>query len=341
MIDVPVPLFLITSNVTCVVEINGRMIGEVTDKSYLAHPLSSDGEYYISVIPLKNNPDKLYYSVTRKISLKDGAIQGDMPDDVIVTEWQGGIIELYISVGVISPFTILQYPCVIESIEVKSENRVFTLYYDNGLRILMEENGIQLFGRAIGNFTDGTMETMTNGKKLFCVVKVKCELGERMIIFDLDLNTLFDECGDSVGFMDANPYTTRKLDSIVGHEEITKYKFDDKKFEIFCKENGFYTHQRKQPEDEKSLAIAFCEAVRDRRDDEALSFLTSNLRDADVEEIRTMFGEFSIVKSPITEQSGVCAGILRRDTNVKNRFFAKLLRFEFSDDMLIANINFE
>ena len=69
--DYVLPMLIIRSDVPSLIEINGRLQGEVAPEGYLALPLSDTGDYYICAIPLIDDRDVRRFSITRKLSLTD------------------------------------------------------------------------------------------------------------------------------------------------------------------------------------------------------------------------------------------------------------------------------
>ena len=94
MFTSPVPLMLIRSDGPALIEVNGAALGECSHTVCACMPLSTDGAYYVTALPLT----PLRYAVTRKICFEEGVLS-DIPRDISACAWPGGIYEFTLSCG--------------------------------------------------------------------------------------------------------------------------------------------------------------------------------------------------------------------------------------------------
>ena len=110
------PMLIIRSDVHALIQVNGRMEGEVRPSGHLALPLSDTGDYYVCAIPLCDSPDGRRYCITRKLSVENGVLTPPQSDDAEVLVWPGGVYELLIRPGLLPaerphpfPYTLCEF----------------------------------------------------------------------------------------------------------------------------------------------------------------------------------------------------------------------------------------
>jgi hypothetical protein len=68
-----VPALIIYADTPSLIEVNAQPVGEASPASHIALPVSDSGDYYITAAPLYDSEDMRRYSITRKLSLEEGA----------------------------------------------------------------------------------------------------------------------------------------------------------------------------------------------------------------------------------------------------------------------------
>lgn len=332
------PLLIIRSDVHSLIEVNGRMEGEVLPDGHLALPLSDTGDYYICAIPLKDETSARRYCVTRKLSVQDGVVEPPHSDDVELCTWPGSAYELFLRPGTLPreahrapPFTLSELTWR----QGQTERR-FTLYYENGLRLCVQEAGAILCAYTLGEGDTGALSfTEVDGTKLLAA-SVQAGARQRLLIVDYDFAVLLDITADAVLLEDGRPCAIHRKDTLLGHEQRILYALGKDGFAPLDAQVGFFTHAYRPPQDRLSAAIAFCEAVREGLEEEARSYLAQDLAKAlDFNDIREFFGDFDCCRPPLSDRSGRLLGLIYHSgAHLKS---AQLFEFEYEGAM-ISNV---
>ena len=333
--DYVLPMLIIRSDVPSLIEINGRLQGEVAPEGYLALPLSDTGDYYICAIPLMDGADVRRFSVTRKLSLNEGALTSPITGDVDLCTWPGGVYEMKICPGSFQSDRPQAIPYTISELEWQREEqtRTITLYYENGLRLSAEEQGRVIAGYSLGDGAGGSLSLLDVGGDNLLLVRINARQGERMLALNFDLVPLLEIDGDTVYLDEGCPSSVKRLDTLLRHEERTSYEFIGGEFVALAPEIGFFTHMPQRPRDDLSLAIAFCEAVRENQREEALSYLAPELMNSlDFNDIRSFFGNFSCCKPTFSDRSGKPLGLIYQSGEQLKS--AQLFSFEFENGLI-------
>ena len=337
--DYVLPMLIVRSDVPSLIQVNGRLQGEVAPDGYIALPLSDTGDYYVCAIPLSDGNDERRFSVTRKLSMQEGALSSPVTGDVDLCAWPGGVYEMKISPGSFRADRPPVFPYALSELEWRREDRsrTITLYYENGLRLSAEEEGRVTAGYSLGDGAGGSLSLLDVGDENLLLVRIGARGFERLLALDFDLAPLLEIEGDTVYVDDGCPCSIRRLDTLLGHEERTRYEYTDGEFTALAPELGFFTHAPDRPADDLSLATAFCEAVRENRREEAISYLSPSLADSlDFDDIRSFFGDFDCCKPPLSDRSGRLLGLIYHSGGQLKS--AQLFSFEFENG-LIGNVS--
>ncbi|MEL7609956.1 MAG: hypothetical protein AAGU74_10655 [Bacillota bacterium] len=333
--DYVLPMLIIRSDVPSLIEVNGRLQGEIAPDGYLAMPLSDTGDYYVCAIPLMDDRDVRRFSVTRKLSLNEGALTSPIIGDVDLCTWPGGVYEMKICPGSFQADRTQAFPytiCVLEW-QREEQTHTITLYYENGLRLSAEEQGRVIAGYSLGDGTGGTLSLLDVGDDNLLLVRIGTRRGERMLALDFNLSPLLEIEGDTVYVDEGCPSAVKRLDTLLKHEERTRYEYRDGQFLALSPEIGFFTHPPERPGDNLSLAIAFCEAVRENQREEALSYLASDLVNTlNFDDIRSFFGDFSCCRPTFSDRSGKLLGLIYQSGEQLKS--AQLFSFEFENGLI-------
>lgn len=337
MLETSVPLMVIRSDIRCLIRVNDQPMGESSPQSYVAFPVSSEGDYYICAVPLENSPGSKRYSITRKLSFEQGSICAPQTGDVQVYAWPGGMVELMLCPGSIEIPDPDSFPYTISRLEFECGRRALTLYYESGLRLALEENGRIISGYCVGTGHTGNLSPLNIGQKQMVALQAGMANQQRLLITDRNLEPILDIADDDVMIIDSNPASVKALNTLAGHEKRVLYEYDGKQFQPGEPQIGFFTHEYHAPEDPLSLAICFCEAVRLEIKEEAASYLTADLASGlDFTLIRQLLGEFDECRPPLSDHSGNVLGLAYgRDGAVKD---VRLFNFSFESGR-ISNIS--
>lgn len=319
----PVPLMAVRADSNALISVNGRMLGECTDKSYVSMPIADSGDYYVSAAPLTGGSGV----VTRRLHIENGLPAGELPPDVSVYVWPGGVLDFVLHTGVSAEKS--EPPCLIVA---EADYLQYSLSLCSGEEMqLYAERGSQPFCRyLLGAYDSG--EFIPYGEHIALLLR---GARTRLLLFDRNLQVSLDLRG-SAAFLEDAPICIEELPTLLRHERRTRYTLRANVFQAEKPELGFFTREAPFPSDTLSLAIAFFEAVREGFAEEALLYLSPALRkDLEFYAIRDFFGPFSQVRVPFADQSGRLIGIC--DDARSQASSIRLYHLSFEDG-LIANI---
>lgn len=335
----PVPMLMIRSDIRSLVEVNGALIGEGAPDAYVTMPVSGDGEYYVCVSPLTNDKTYKRYPVTRKLEFNDGRLMQPLPKDVLICVWPGGVYEISIYPGTFPVEEGMTFPFTLQTVELMqgTTRRLFTLYFDNGLKLAAEEAGNVVKGLTLGDGSKGSLQIMDQYEYPMLAMQLEMKHCERLVVFNFELELLLDISGYRTELVNGQPAAIDRLNTQQGHEYRTRYEYISGEFFELERETGFFTHEYIKPSTNLELAVAFCEAVKEGMHEEAWRYLTSELRDTlNFNEVRQFIGNFKCCRPPLSDKSGAMLGLIYPEG--ENIEYAKLFSFEFSG-LFISNMS--
>lgn len=333
------PMLAVCADVPSLIEINGKLCGEVSDSGHVAFPLSDTGDYYICAVPLRDTPEARRFAVTRKISFADGILQPPEAADVRICVWPGGAYEFFLSPGILPTPTASVFPYSISQVDWREgrRERRYSLYYESGLRLAVEEDGQIVSGYSLGDGLKGEISLLDVGSARVLIAKIAGKPEERLLAFNFEGELLLDVCAEAVGIEDGCPYTVRRCATLRRHEYRRKYDYRDGKFQAQPEEQGFFSREETFPTEENEIAAAFCEAVREGWKEEAWQYLVPELAAGlDFQEVRSFIGNFFRCRTPFSDAAGRLLGLIYKGERNVDR--ARLMQFEFENGR-IANIS--
>ncbi len=333
-----IPLLVVQSKTPAAVEVNGTFIGEIGENvGAVSLPVSHTGDVYVSVLPLGGKRGAQLFSVTRKLTFNRGELVNPArTDGMRIIRWPGGVFALEIEPGALAERPLYSFPFTIAAKDWL--NARATLFYENGLHLLIEDaddklllghtiatdarNGVLLPRRSpAGDELLFVHINETGGERLLCVRNAK----ERYSI-------AFEHVAE--GFTIANDGRVNcltRLETHLKHEQRSVYALDGSKFALISSEPAIRVRRPAAPSD---TVIAFIEAVQNRFESEAFSYLTRELGESvDFEDISEFMGEFEGWAPPLygtpAEENCVFMGIYKKAS--ENIFDARMFRFELDD----------
>ena len=321
----PVPLMVIHTDTDSLIEVNGHLLGECGSNSYVAMPVSDTGDYYVCITPLSQGR----YTIMRKLHFEGGNLADAIMPDVSVCIWPGGVYDFFLQTG----------NAPLEASEL-SETQCEALYGEyrlslcvaDELQLYAERDGRPYCRYLLGDYESGEFKPYEDLMGLL----LNGALGARLLLFDADLQTLLDLKGSAV-FLEDAPVCIERLPTLLGHEKRTRYSRIGAHFQAQRPSIGFFTSKRPYPQDGRSLAVAFFEAVREGFNDEALSYLSPELKAAfSFSEIASFIGPFSEVRTPLSNSSGHVIGLSSGGSSQIQTM--RLYRLSFENG-LISNIS--
>ncbi len=338
MYQSPVPLIVIRSAAPSLVEVNGQLLGECQAGSHIAMPAGDSGDYFISVAPLSFGCGAWRYPVTRKLSLRGGEALPVQGSGVSLCRWPGGVYELCFCPQEESPAPGADFPKELDQLGFTQgkSRKTLTLYRENGLKLLSEEEGRQPSCISLGGGEYGSLALYGVAGRQLIAVTTFFEGRQRLLMLDGEMNALLELSGQSILLEEGFVSLIEPLGTLLGHQRRTRYVYQGGGFSQLSAETGFFTNEYAFPEDSASLAAAFCEAVQSRLDDEAKSYLCPQLRNEfSIDEIRAFLGSFCCCRPPLSDRSGRLMGLIQ--TAEDGAACARLFEFSFEGG-LIADI---
>ena len=215
--------------------------------------------------------------------------------------------------------------------------RNLTLFRENGLKLLIEEDGRSSSCISIGPGEYGSLTLYGVAGRQLVAVSTFEGGRQRLLMLDDNMNSLLELYGESILLEEGSVSLIEPLGTLLGHQRRTRYRYQGGGFSADCPETGFFTREYKYPADRQKLVIAFCEAVREGFDGEAASYMTGSLKmDFSIDEIRNFLGNFDCCRPPLSDRSGRLIGLI--ETGSDGVACARLYEFTFEDE-LIADIS--
>lgn len=333
MYQSPVPLIVIRSAAPSLIEVNGQILGECRPDSHIAMPAGDNGDYFISAIPLSFGPWR--YPITRKLSLCDGEALPAQGPDVSFCRWPGGVYEMYFGPSADLPVQPADFPKELDQLGYMQgrSRRSLTLFRENGLKLLMEEDGKPPSCVSIGPGEYGSLALYSVAGRQLIAVSTFDGGRQRLLMLDGGMNSLLELCGESILLEEGCVSLIEPLGTLLGHQRRTRYVYQGGGFSAGCPETGFFTREYKYPSGRQDLVVAFCEAVREGLDGEAASYMAASLRaDFSIDEIRNFLGNFDCCRPPLSDRSGRLIGLI--ETGADGSAFARLYEFAFENELI-------
>ena len=336
----PIPLLVIRADTPALIEVNGHPAGECGPQAHIALPLSDSGDYYITLLPLGDDPCGRLYPVARKISFLNGTIKERPAKDVSVCAWPGGVYELTMRAGKLRCSASCRMPHPIDRIEphLEGHSACLTLYYENGLKLSLEEDGRTLGGYALGDGEGGSLNLVELAGQNYIAARTHGAHGQRLLLLNSALEEALDVTAAAIDIEADHVAVTDPIGTLLGHERrVCYHPAGDGTFAADGPEVGFFTGLPRIPHGTMERAVAFAEAVREGFAQEAMGYLAEDLAlSVTFEALKEFFGDFTAVRPPISDRSGHFLGLIAQEEG--NLSCARLYEFEFTEDGQIENI---
>ncbi len=333
MYQSPVPLIVIRSAAPSLIEVNGQILGECRPDSHIAMPAGDNGDYFISALPLSFGPWR--YPITRKLSLCDGKALPPQGPDVSLCRWPGGVYEVCFGPSSELPDQPAQLPRELDQLGYMQgrSRRSLTLFCENGLKLLVEEEGRPPSCISIGPGDYGTLALYGVAGRQLVAVSAFEGGRQRLLMLDDGMSSLLELCGESILLEEGGVSLIEPLGTLLGHQRRTRYKYHCGGFSAECPETGFFTREYRYPSCRQELVAAFCEAVREGFDGEAASYMAPSLSsDFSVGEIRNFLGNFDCCRPPLSDRSGRLIGLI--ESAPDGAACARLYEFAFENELI-------
>ncbi|MBR5292555.1 MAG: hypothetical protein IKU32_06505 [Clostridia bacterium] len=329
MYQSPVPLIVIRSAAHSLIEVNGQILGECLPGSHVAMPAGDTGDYYISSTPLEGTG----WPTTRKLTLSKGAALPPEGDSVELCAWPGGVYELSFAAerSTLRPADI---PRQLDQLSFSCgrSRRTLTLYYEGGLRLLIEDEG-RSSCISLGQGDYGTLALYTAAGRQFAAVITHEGHTAHLLMLDSNTEAVLEITADEILLEQDCIAAIDNLGTIMGHQRKRKFIYSAGEFSADHPETGFFTREYSFPVCKSSLVRAFAEAVREGFREEAMSYLTPDLRQSlPFDEIRDFLGNFQSCRPPLSDKSGALLGLITSEGNRVSS--ARLYEFQFENGLI-------
>lgn len=329
MYQSPVPLIVIRSAAHSLIEVNGQILGECLPGSHVAMPAGDTGDYYISSTPLEGTG----WPTTRKLTLSKGAALPPEGDSVELCAWPGGVYEISFATAR-NRICPAHLPRRLDQLSFSCgrSRRTLTLYYDSGLRLLIEdEESSSCISLGQGDY--GTLALYTAAGRQFAAVITHEGSTSHLLMLDSNTEAVLEISANEILLEEGWVAAIDNMDTVMGHQQKRKFVYSAGEFSPIHPEIGFFTHEYSFPVGNAALVRAFAEAVREGFREEAMSYLTPDLRQSlPFDEIRDFLGNFQSCRPPLSDKSGALLGLITSEGNRVSS--ARLYEFQFENGLI-------
>ena len=329
MYQSPVPLIVIRCAAHSLVEVNGHILGECGPGSHVAMPAGDTGDYYISATPLEGDG----WPTTRKLSLSEGVALAPEGDSMELCAWPGGVYEISFPRRrpAVRP---ADFPRQLDQLSFSCGRfrRTLTLYWDEGLKLLIEDEG-RSSCISLGRGDYGTLALYTAGTRQFAAVTTREGSASHLLMLDANAEAALEISASEISLEPDCIAAIDDMGTVMGHQRRRKFVYSAGEFSAVCPETGFFTRDYVFPASPGMLTRAFAEAVREGFREEALSYLTEDLRENfRFDEIRDFLGNFQSCRPPLSDKSGALLGLITSEGNRVSS--ARLYEFRFEKGLI-------
>ncbi len=329
MYQSPVPLIVIRSAAHSLIEVNGQILGECRPGSHVAMPAGDTGDYYISATPLEGSG----WPTTRKLTLDKGSALPPEGDSVELCEWPGGVYEVSFAPSN-KPLHPADLPRQLDQLSFSCGRirRTLTLYYEGGLRLLIEDES-KSSCISLGQGDYGTLALYTVAGRQFAAITTHEENISHLLMLDSNTEAVLEITASEISLEQDCIAAIDDIGTVMGHQRRRKFVYSAGEFSAARPETGFFTSEYIFPKSTALLTRAFAEAVREGFREEAISYLTEDLRrDFPFDEIRDFLGNFQSCRPPLSDKSGALLGLITSEGNRVSS--ARLYEFQFKDGLI-------
>ena len=329
MYQSPVPLIVIRSAAHSLIEVNGQILGECRPGSHVAMPAGDTGDYYISSTPLEGAG----WPTTRKLTLSNGAALPPEGDNVELCAWPGGVYEVSFAPS-LKTARPSDFPRQLDQLSFSCgrSRRTLTLYYEDGLRLLIEDDN-KSGCISLGQGDYGTLALYTVAGRQFAAA-ITHEAGtSHLLMLDSNTEAVLEVSASEILLEEDCIAAIDDMGTAMGHQRKRKFIYSAGEFSAAQPEIGFFTREYIFPKGTALLVRAFAEAVREGFREEALSYLCQELRqNFPFDEIRDFLGNFQSCRPPLSDKSGALLGLITsRGDRVSS---ARLYEFQFENGLI-------
>lgn len=323
IIDTMPMVILQSPEINGLVRLNDSIVGEINDDQPMLHlPLSPNANYYLTFIPIWENPSKVYCPITKKLSLRNGELlRSNKKDEFLsIQRWPGNIYKLTL----MPPFTHAPEkqaaPLLLQELSWKpaaDEYRV-AIYRDNCVNVAVEslkDDSVYMLFTPKHAKEDAEAEIistsqlgdillikgMVDDTSQFITI-ISYSKGEFSILLDMLVNHYEIQPG-------AEDFLTafEDLNDTVMHEKQTIYTIKGQSLSVKSAFYGWFGRKPRRPQGRYEVIFAFLDAIKLHLHSEAMDYLTSSLKeDLTDEDVAEFLGDFVSHENTIADPT--CGG---------------------------------
>lgn len=320
------PMVIISSpGINGLVRLNDAIVGEINNEQQFLHlPLSPNGNYYLTFIPIWEDSGKVYCPITKKLSFRDGELVFVSKDDsfMIVQKWPGRIYKLLIAPPYTQSPEKMGAPLLLQELAwkpAKSEYRV-AIYKDNCINIAVESqqddsvymlftpkfSKLDAHGEIISTSQLGDIlyiKGSVDEKRQFITI-VSYIKGEFVILLDTIVKQQ-DITPSSEDFLTV----VEDIDDLVQHEKKTVYTIKGQSLSIKSVVYGWFNRKPIRPQERHEVVYAFLDAMKLHLYSESMNYLSVSLKeDLSNEDLADFIGDFESHENTIADPT--CGGYM-------------------------------
>ncbi len=330
-------LHLLVPSVPCVLMVNGTLCGTSADSPVL--PVSPNGTVFITCLPLAHSGNTICLPHTVSLPLHQGLPNGPVYGCKLYIYTSGAMdVELkpvvYQQEKEEAPYTVSR-----ATFSHSGHTHAATLYYDSGWHVAIEETGkdLLLLCQPVHDLVEGRVQAISCFTSSDILVAGRGEHGPRSILFSPiggRYALVADE--EAICTVEGRAATfTQPLRDVSSHEKRFTYSLQGDNIVQGDPSYGHFSAKPGQLASPSLVCAALCEAVSLSQLDEALSYMTQDLKQGmTLSDLVEFFGEFEKVYE--VEGQGPYTVYLAYALS-ENVYHVQGYRFEMQG-MLVANI---
>lgn len=330
-------LHLMVPSVPCALMVNGTLCGTSSDSPVL--PVSPNGMVFITCLPLATAGSPVYLPHTVCFSLQQG-----IPLEAVygckLYMYASGVLDVEL-LPVVHHGDIETPPYSVSraTFTHSGHSHAATLFYDNGWRLAIEETGkdMLLLCQPIDDMIEGKVQSVNCFTSSDILVTGRGSHSVRSLLFSSvgGKYALVADENARCAIMGHTPVFTQPLMDVASHEKRFSLSMQDDKPVKSASVFGHFSASPTPPASAALICAALCEAVSLSLVEEALGFLTPELKaDMTLSDLSEFFGAFERVYEVEGEGPYI---VYLAYALFENVYYLQSFRFEM-DGMLVANI---
>jgi len=307
------------------VRLNDSIVGEINNDQQMLHlPLSPNANYYLTFMPIWEDPNKVYCPITKKLSFRNGELLHGSKEDTFLSiqRWPGHIYKLTLN----PPFTHapekLGAPLLLQELTWKpaaNEYRV-AVYKDTCVNVAVEsvhDDSVFMLFTPEHSKEEAEAEIITTNQ-LGDLLLVKGTVDDKNRFLTLvsynkgEFNILLDTVVTHYEIQtNSEDFLTifQDLNDAVQHEKQVIYTIKGQSLSTKSTFYGWFGRKARRPQEKDEVIYAFLDAMKLHLYSEAMDYLSASLKeDLAEEDVAEFLGDFISHENTIADPT--CGGYL-------------------------------